>query len=176
MTARCLELKKKRRGNDMDEYKICYKPQRFNTKSKERLERILEIIDKYEAAGAVLNLRQLFYQLVSKNYIPNKQSEYNALSTLVVNARKGGLISWTQIVDETRELQYRQSWKSPTHRIECAAASHHIDYWQQQKYYIEVWVEKLALLSVIEQAAYPLDVPYYTNRGFNSVSESWAAS
>ena len=156
--------------------KICYEQQKFNTKNRERLDHILEILKEYEAADAVLTLRALYYQLVSKNIIANEDSEYKSLGNLVVKARKGGFIDWEQIVDETRILQYRTSWESPADSIISAAETYHRDYWEDQEYYIETWVEKLALLSVIERAAYPLDCPYYTGRGFNSVSSSWAAA
>ena len=50
------------------------------------------------------------------------------------------------------------------------------DKWKDQKEYVEVWVEKDALIGILEQACEPLDVPYFSCRGYTSQSEMWVAS
>jgi DNA topoisomerase VI subunit A len=41
-----------------------------------------EIISEYVSDGYTLTLRQLYYQLVSRDVIPNQQKEYNRLGAL----------------------------------------------------------------------------------------------
>ena len=43
--------------------------------------------------------------------------------------------------------------------------------WDGQPERIEVWVEKDALVDVVGRAAGPLRVPYFSCRGYTSVSE-----
>ena len=60
---------------------------------------INEILDIYQDQGYDLSLRQLFYQLVSRDIVPNTQKQYKILGTLVAEARLAGLIDWDMIVD-----------------------------------------------------------------------------
>lgn len=55
---------------------------RLGNTNKLRLQQINNIIEEYQAQGYRLTLRQLYYQLVSRDIIPNKQSEYAKLTTL----------------------------------------------------------------------------------------------
>ena len=59
--------------------------------NKERLDFINEIIEEYQQEGYVLTLRQLYYQLVSRDIIPNKQNEYSKLSTLLKEGRMAAI-------------------------------------------------------------------------------------
>jgi hypothetical protein len=45
--------------------------------------------------------------------------------------------------------------------------------WARQKYRPEVWIEKDALVGVIEDVCSRLDVPYFSCRGYTSQSEMW---
>jgi hypothetical protein len=50
-----------------------------------------------------------------------------------------------------------------------------MDFWQRQNCYVEVWVEKDALSSVIERACRKYSVPYMPCKGYLSASEAWRA-
>jgi len=56
---------------------------RLSKANKERLALINEIIEEYKAEGYTLTLRQLYYQLVSRDVVANKQEEYTKLSKLL---------------------------------------------------------------------------------------------
>ena len=49
--------------------KICYEPRTFYAKSREIIDKANLLIADYQARGYDLTLRQLYYQLVSKNII-----------------------------------------------------------------------------------------------------------
>ena len=51
-----------------------------------------------------MSLRQIYYQLVSKQLIPNNLNEYKGLSTLLVKARKDGRIDYEDMEDRTRSF------------------------------------------------------------------------
>lgn len=63
---------------------------------------INDIIEEYQAQGYRLTLRQLYYQLVSRDVIPNKVTEYSKLSTLLKEGRIGGIVDWDAIEDRLR--------------------------------------------------------------------------
>lgn len=134
-----------------------------------------EIIREYQEAGFVLTLRQLYYQFVSRDLLPNKQTEYKRLGDIIADARLAGLIDWSAIEDRTRELATIPSWRSPEDIVESCATQFNLDRWKGQKYRPEVWIEKDALLGVIEPTCRRLDVPYFSCRGYTSMSSLWQA-
>jgi hypothetical protein len=51
-----------------------------------------------------------------------------------------------------------------------------VDLWATQENYVETWIEKDALVGVIEGICTELDVPYFACRGYTSQSEMWGAA
>ncbi len=60
----------------------------FTSATRRKIDLCNEIIDTYAAKGYDLTLRQLYYQLVARDLIPNKVTEYNKLGETVNKARK----------------------------------------------------------------------------------------
>lgn len=156
--------------------KICYQAKRFNEVALERITQANEILDLYAAQGFDLTLRQLYYQFVAKALIPNKDTEYKRLGELISDARLAGLIDWNRITDRTRNLRDLAHWNSPQDIIDACAQQFRLSRWKSQPNYVEVWVEKDALIGVVEQASNAVDVPCFSCRGYTSQSEMWAAS
>lgn len=154
---------------------IKYLEKRFAPESETLIARCNEVIATYRGQGFTLTLRQLYYQMVSRNIIENTERSYKRLGDLVNNARLAGRIDWHAIADTGRNLQQQSHWATPAQIIESARYSFRLDKWEGQKYRPEVWVEKQALESVIASACRPLDVPYFACKGYNSQSEQWAA-
>lgn len=155
--------------------RICYVPKKFREETEELIRDANEIIQSYAAQGFTLTLRQLYYQFVARALIPNTERSYKRLGTIVNDARLAGLIDWTAIEDRTRWLRTQPSWHSPAEIIESCAAQFHINRWENQEYRPEVWIEKDALVGVIEGVCRELDVPYFACRGYVSQSEQWRA-
>lgn len=133
------------------------------------------IIAEYQAQGFTLTLRQLYYQLVSRDIIANRQREYKRLGSIVNDARLAGLIDWFAIEDRTRNLQKLSHWDSPEELVRACAEQYHVDMWEGQAWRPEVWIEKDALVGVIEGVCDEFDVPYFSCRGYTSQSEMWVA-
>lgn len=155
--------------------KICYVKKRFHAASVALINQCNSIIADYGAQGYDLTLRQLYYQLVSRNVISNSEREYKNLGDLVSDARLAGLIDWLSIIDRTRYLRANSHWDTPSDIIESAAASYQVDKWEDQRYHPEVWIEKDALVGVIAGVCSELDVPFFSCRGYTSSSEMWLA-
>lgn len=134
-----------------------------------------EIIAEYQAQGYILTLRQLYYQFVARGLIPNKQSEYNRLGAIVNDGRLAGLIDWDAIEDRTRELEENTHWGSPEDILDSCAKQFRFDLWADQKLRPEVWIEKEALVGVVEPTCRDLDIAWFACRGYSSQSEQWRA-
>lgn len=156
--------------------KICYIPKDFNPRHAEKIRLANAIIEEYVAQGFDLTLRQLYYQMVSRDYIANNIQEYNNLGDIITAARLAGLIDWNHIVDRTRHLQKQTDWQKPENIIKASEHSFHISRWRDQDYQPEVWIEKNALIGVIEPICNELDVPYFACIGYTSQTEIWQAA
>jgi hypothetical protein len=155
---------------------IKYQAFRFSPSTAAVISQANKILAEYAAQGFDLTLRQLYYQFVARGFIENKNSEYKRLGSIVNDARLAGLIDWDRITDRTRNMQQNPHWNTPKEIIAACAQQFQIDKWQTQKNYVEVWVEKDALIGVLEVACRPLDCPYFSCRGYTSQSEMWSAS
>jgi hypothetical protein len=156
--------------------KICYVPKTFRDSSLEIIERADRICREYAAMGYDLTLRQLYYQFVSRDWLPNSQQSYNRLGSIINDARLAGLIDWNHIVDRTRNLRTMPHWNTPSEIIEGASEGYALDKWKDQPHRVEVWIEKDALVGVLEAACDPMDVPFFSCRGYTSQSEVWGAA
>jgi hypothetical protein len=155
--------------------KIKYKDLNLQPSTLKLVKTCNAIIAEYQAQGFTLTLRQLYYQLVSRDIIANRQREYKRLGSIVNDARLAGLIDWHAIEDRTRNLQKLSHWDSPEELVRACADQYHVDMWEGQEWRPEVWIEKDALVGVIEGVCDEFDVPYFSCRGYTSQSEMWAA-
>jgi len=156
--------------------KIAYISREFRGKSLQMIDDANSIIDSYREQGLTLTLRQLYYQFVSRDLLPNKQENYKKLGSIINDARLAGLIDWEAIEDRTRNLSKNSHWDSPGDAIDSVAYWYKIDNWEGQEWQPEVWIEKEALAGVLEGPCGKLDVPFFACRGYTSQSEMWSAS
>lgn len=153
-----------------------YKDIRFQAKSLDTIDKVNSIVAEYEAQGYELTLRQVYYQLVARGFIPNNERSYKNLGNLINDGRLAGLIDWYAIVDRTRNLRGNSHWDRPEDVIDSARYSYMLDRWENQPNYVEVWVEKDALIGIVSQICRELDVPHFSCRGYTSQSEMWSAA
>lgn len=156
--------------------KIKYQDINFKSGSLALIAKANEIIASYQSQGYDLTLRQLYYQFVSRDIIPNTQASYKNLGSVVNDARLAGMIDWNAIVDRTRELRSLPHWSNPGDIVDSCSKQFNIDKWKDQKYRPEVWIEKDALAGVFERVCNELDVPLFSCRGYTSQSEMWVGA
>jgi hypothetical protein len=149
---------------------------RFSKDSQELITHANAIIDEYTADGFVLTLRQLYYQMVARDIIPNKVQSYKRLGSILNDARYAGLVDWSALTDRTRNLKGLSHWSDPSDIIRSAAYSFALDKWGGQYYRPEIWVEKEALAGIVERAATSNDVSFISCRGYMSASEMYDAA
>jgi hypothetical protein len=155
---------------------IEYVPKTFSAGSLEVIARANEICADYQAQGFDLTLRQLYYQFVSRGLLPNRQTEYKRLGSIINDARLAGMLDWDYIVDRTRNLRDLAHWTSPQQIISAVANQYRHECWEDQEYRVEVWIEKDALVGVIQGVCQRNDVPFFSCRGYTSQSELWSAA
>lgn len=155
---------------------IEYRVHNFRKQARLLIDIANNIIADYQADGYDLTLRQLYYQFVARDIIPNSQKEYDKLGSIISKARLAGLIDWDAIVDRTRTTNANQHFEDPSDILTVAAESYQIDSRADLDFYVEVWIEKEALLGVIGPICSQLDVTYLACKGYYSQSAMWRAS
>ena len=160
--------------NDRGTY-IKYEDHRFGADALALLGHANDIIGEYERQGLDLTLRQLYYQYVARDLLPNTDKSYKKLQGLISRGRMAGLVSWTAIEDRTRNLMGLGTHRSPGAAVRSIAAGYRRDLWEDQPWRPEVWVEKEALVGVISGICNQLRVDFFACRGYNSQSEQWRA-
>jgi len=151
-------------------------PKLLRRDARVMVKRANDILAEYEAQGLVLTLRQLYYQFVARGFLANKQKNYKKLGRVIGDARLMGRVSWDSIEDRTRSLKLLEHFAGPQEALDKLARWYAVDLWQNQQWRPEVWIEKDALTGVIEKVCDENDVPYFSCRGYTSLSEMWRAS
>src|SRR3954469_19678059 len=85
--------------------KIAYVKKRFSPSSLAQIVQANTIIEEYEKQGYTLTLRQLYYQFVSRDLIPNTERSYKNLGSAISDGRDAGLIDWEAIEDRGRGVK-----------------------------------------------------------------------
>ena len=156
--------------------KLAYIEKNFRKDSLETIQRVNDIVDEYRQNGYSLTLRQVYYQLVARGFIPNNDRSYKNLGNLINDGRLAGYIDWYAITDRTRYLRDRSHWDTPSEIVRACADQFYMNHWEDMNTYIEVWVEKDALIDIVQQTCRKYDVPCFSCRGYVSQSEMWSAA
>lgn len=141
-----------------------------------------EYAGKYE-----ITLRGLYYQFVRRDWFPaswadpstgstNNVRSYKKLGDIVGDGRLAGLIDWDVLSDEGRFMRALGSWDSPAQIIAGCAWSYKTDWWKDMAYRPEVWIEKNALIGLIEPVTQRHRCGLFSCMGYTSLSSIYEAS
>jgi len=145
-----------------------FKKHRFNDDAWTLLRACREVVGVFHGRGLKMTLRQLFYQLVSRNAIRNEDKQYKRLSALLSDARLMGLIDWEAIEDRLRIPRKHPEFADLDELVDAALSSYRLPRWEGQKNYVELWVEKEALAGILTPITREYHVNLMVNRGYSS--------
>ena len=148
--------------------KTQYKQINFRQDSVGKINLANEIINSYD--GLKLTLRQLYYQFVIRNAIPNKENAYKGLGNLISDARLAGLLDWEAIEDRVRVPKIQNQFDDLKDLVEAALNSYRLPRWDGQDWYVELWCEKDAVSNILEPMASKYHIVQMVNRGYSSQS------
>lgn len=145
----------------------------WTAKQRDKLEKVKKVLEEFRQYWP-LTLRQVYYQLVAKQFIENKVTEYGMLSRLLKYARLEELVPWAAIEDRLRVSTLNSGWNDKNHFVESSIRyfldgyRRHLQ--QEQENYVEIWIEKDALSSIFQRVTGPYCIPVCVCRGFSSIS------
>jgi hypothetical protein len=132
---------------------------KMQKKTLELIKNIKAILEEYNKEGIKITVRGLFYQLVARDIIPNNIKSYSKLSRDLSKARYNKLIGWDSIIDNSNFLHICNFFDNIENLLETAVNSYKLNRWEEQDYYLEVWVEKDALRNIVQ----PITQKYQIN-------------
>ena len=148
--------------------KTQYRVTNFRPETLARIQQAKSIIAEY--SGQKLTARQVYYQFVARDLIPNTPRSYQNLTAMLTDARYAGMISWNAIEDRGREVTRWSESESIEDDVDHAVEYWRSPRWKAQPRYVELWVEKQALAGVLEPIAARWHVPLMVNKGYSSAS------
>jgi len=135
----------------------------LHQRTRELIEAAREILAEHRP----MTVRQVFYQLVSRQATENTQSRYNAVSKMLVTARKENIIPWKWIEDRLRRPRQVSMWGGLPDFAETVGRLYRRDVWPSQPEYFEVWVEKDALSGIFQDVLDDYGVALNVGRGYD---------
>lgn len=142
---------------------------------EELCDHITDVVDAYQAQGYLLTLRQLYYQLVTKNYIPNHQTAYKKLSSIKDDLCYSGRLDWNAIEDRGR-VPYLEYWVTGIQNaLQDTIDAYKLDRQRGQKVCVELWSEKDAISGILKRVTDKYHIKLCINKGYTSSSAIYQA-
>lgn len=150
--------------------KEAFRSERITPAKAHYIDVINGILEQYAEDGYRLTLRQLYYQLVARDFIPNNVREYSKLSRVLVDGRMNGLVDWDHIEDRIRR-PYIPFWtRGIKDAVRTIIGAYRLDRQAGQPEHIEVWTEKDAVSNILKRVTSHFHVKLMVNRGYSSCS------
>ena len=156
--------------------RIKYITKKFKPETLDVIEKANFVCAEYLRGGLSITLRQLYYQFVARGWLANNDRNYKRLGSICADARMAGAMDWDYLIDRTRNLQSPNIWSGPQQILNGAARGYLTDRWALQPTRVQVWIEKDAGIGTIEGVCARNDIPYFSCRGYTSLSEIHAAA
>lgn len=129
---------------------------------------IQQVVTKYAKEGYKLSLRQLYYQLVSMDEIPNHLKVYKKVSSIVDDMRYSGHINWDSIEDRGRVPHLEYSVGNVPEALKDTADYYKRNRQEGQENLIEIWTEKDAISGILKPVTNKFHVRLCINKGYSS--------
>lgn len=119
-----------------------------------------------------ITIRHLFYRLANDfGAIDKTEKAYNNLRSLLTKWRRSGQISMSSFIDGTRWHYGFEGYSNATEgMILLARQQYRLNLWQGTDRYVEIWVEKDAVASIITPIASDWNLKTFVTRGDASIS------
>jgi hypothetical protein len=102
--------------------------------------------------------------------LDTSKNSMQKISRVLTLAREEGVIPWSWIVDETRELEIVPAWSDPVAYRETVSRSYRKDFWEQQPHECEVWSEKGSVRGILKPVLDTFGVGFRVMHGFSSAT------
>ena len=135
---------------------------------------VIEILEEYN--DEPITIRHLFYRLVSRRVVEKDEKSYSSLCSHLAKWRKEGALPFDCFVDGTRWYHGASGFDDAAEAMDEAIAGYRKNLWKSQQFYVEIWCEKDAILSLIMPVVRQWALRAFPCRGFASLSSTFSAA
>jgi hypothetical protein len=145
--------------------------------TKAEMEERAEFLINYADAHGPISVRGLYYQAEVRCIpgITKDNKDYDKIQRQVLQLRREGRLAYEHIADATRWMRKPRSFNGVEAALRSCATSYRKALWADTDAYVEIWVEKDALASVIFPVTSKYDAPLMVTRGFTSETFAYEA-
>lgn len=136
---------------------------------------IIRICEEYQRQRDTLTLRQLYYQLVANDIIPNHDKVYKKLGGIKDDVVYAGLVDWSIFEDRGRKPMVAYYEDSVAAALGATARIFRLHKQDGQPNLIEVWTEKDAISGILNRVCNPYNVDLVVNKGYSSSTAMYDA-
>jgi len=138
-------------------------------------ENAIKVLETYDGK---ITLRQLYYRLVAIG-MTNDVSHYKKVINAMTTARWSGEVDFEAFIDRERSMygkteanpiELSEQIKYGKEQVKAWMESYHLNKWENQPEYIEVWIEKKALQGVFESPCLQFDIGLAPCKGYPSLT------
>lgn len=129
---------------------------------------IVDVCETYLENGDTLTLRQLYYQLVARDVIPNHIKAYKKIGAIKDDLVYSGYLDWSVFEDRGRQPHIAYYENSVEGSLQRTLSSYVLNRQAGQPRAIEVWSEKDAISGILKSVTDPYTIRLVINKGYNS--------
>lgn len=141
-------------------------PRRTKQQRKELADALYDIVSDLQP----MTIRSLFYRAVSAGIVAKTELEYKLIVRITGELRKERVMPYHWLVDAGRFPRKANLWDSPKEILDATRRQYRYDHWLKQPKQVEIWVEKDAIVGVIEGTTNTYRVALYSCKGYPSLS------
>ena len=117
-----------------------------------------------------MTIRQGYYHLDVLGLIAKTEAGYQVVQDLMNQMLDAGVIAPDWVVDLSREPHIWRGYDSIAHALRSAADGYYKNLWLDESTYVQVWIEKSALVETIKDPCATRCVSLWPARGYASRS------
>jgi 5S rRNA maturation endonuclease (ribonuclease M5) len=140
--------------------------------SRAELARLDEALVRIVATNSPITVRGVFYRAVAEGLVPKDETKgYRVVQRRLVKLRVQGEIPYGWITDGSRKVHGYVRYQDADEFARSVKFRYRQDYWRDADEYVEVWVEKEAMVGVLRPVVldeFGLDL--HVTRGFPSLT------
>lgn len=136
----------------------------------------VQIFRVFDDVGTPVTVRQMFYQCEIRGAIEKTEAGYNKVQRQLSLMRKAGILPYDFITDNTRYMRKPRTYQSLESFADYHAKYYRRDLWNNQPDYVEIWIEKEAIMGIAYEVTDIYDVPLYPCKGYSSLSLTASAA
>jgi hypothetical protein len=142
------------------------KPHATKVEMAYRRRRLIGIVEEEHPA----TVRQVYYQADVHKIVGKSDSDYNKVQRMLTDLRRAETIPYEWIVDVGRFARQPYTVSGIIEALNDTRRDYRKSPWEFAEGYVQIWIEKNALIGVIEPVTEEYDVPLMSAVGYSSIS------